>query len=55
MKKFFLVLSIICSILGIAVVFMGMSENAVQGCECMLMGIAFAIIPYCLANAVSKF
>lgn len=56
MKKIFWIITIVCSILGALVAFIGISEanGAPQEASAAAMGLAFAVIPYCLARAVSE-
>ena len=56
MKKFLWVLVIIGSMLGGAAFMIGVpsAEGAPQEAAAAAIGIAFAVIPYCLARAVSE-
>ena len=56
MKKFLWILVIIGSILGGLIAFIGVTaaKGAPQEAAAAAMGIAFAVIPYCLARAVSE-
>ena len=57
MKKFLWMLTILGSALGGAVAIIGVSASrgAPQEAAAAAMGIAFAVIPYCLARASSEF
>lgn len=56
MKTFFWIITILCSLIGALVAFVGVSEanGAPQEAAAAAMGIAFVVIPYCLARAVSE-
>ena len=56
MKKLLWVLTILGSILGAAIVPIGISasKGAPQEAVFIALGIAFAVIPYCLARAYSE-
>ncbi len=56
MKKFLWILVIIGSILGALTAFIGIAaaQGAPQEASAAAMGVAFAVIPYCLARAVSE-
>ena len=56
MKTFFWVITILCSLIGALVAFVGVSaaHGAPQEAAAAAMGMAFAVIPYCLARAVSE-
>jgi len=56
MKTFFWVITILCSLVGALVAFIGVSaaNGAPQEAASAAMGMAFAVIPYCLARAVSE-
>jgi hypothetical protein len=56
MKRFFWVLTIIGSAIGALVAFAGVlgANGAPQEAAASAMGVAFAVIPYCLARAVSE-
>jgi len=56
MKKFLWILTISGSIIGTAVLALGLpaAKSAPQEATVAAIGIAFAVIPYCLARAVSE-
>jgi len=56
MKKFLWVLTAIGSVLGGLVVLIGVTaaKGAPQEAAAAAIGIAFAVIPYCLARAASE-
>ncbi len=57
MKKFLWITTAIFSVLGGLTVIVGISaaNGAPQEAAAAAMGIAFAVIPYCLAKAVSEY
>jgi hypothetical protein len=56
MKKFLWILTAIGSVLGSLVALIGVAaaNGAPQEAAAAAMGIAFAVIPYCLARAASE-
>ena len=56
MEKFLWILAIIGSILGglIALIGVAAASGAPQEAAAAAMGVAFAVIPYCLARAASE-
>jgi hypothetical protein len=57
MKKFLWITTAICSVIGglTAVVGISAANGAPQEAAAAAMGVAFAVIPYCLAKAVSEY
>jgi len=57
MKKFLWVISAMGAILGGVVTFIGVAaaNGAPQEASAAAIGMAFAVIPYCLARAASEF
>jgi len=57
MKKFFWIITAISSVLGALTAIGGVSaaNGAPQEAAAAAMGVAFAVIPYCLAKAVSEY
>lgn len=56
MLKLLWILTIVGSVLGAGIVLLGMStaKGAPQEAAAAAIGIGFAVIPYCLARAVSE-
>lgn len=56
MTKFLWVLTIIGSVAGAGLIYLGltMSSGAPQEAAAAAMGVSIAVIPYCLARAVSE-
>ena len=56
MKKFLWILVIVGSIFGGLMAFIGVAaaQGAPQEAAAAAMGVAFTVIPYCLARAVSE-
>lgn len=57
MRKFLWILTIVGSILGALTMFFGVmgATGAPQEAAAGAIGLAFAVIPYCLARATSEF
>lgn len=56
MKKYLWILAIVGSVLGalLCVVGLAAAKEASQETVALLLGMSFAVIPYCLAKAVSE-
>lgn len=57
MKKFLWIITAMSSVLGALTAIVGISaaNGAPQEAAAAAMGVAFAVIPYCLAKAVSEY
>lgn len=57
MKKFLWIITAVSSVLGALTAIVGISaaNGAPQEAAAAAMGVAFAVIPYCLAKAVSEY
>ena len=56
LSKVFAILTIVSSVIGVVVIVMGMGEvnSAPQEAVVLCLGLAFAVIPYCIARSISE-
>ena len=56
LSKVFAILTIVLSVLGVVVIVIGMGEakGAPQEEVVICLGLAFAVIPYCIARSISE-